>query len=197
MSNVDIWKHFHRFNYLVVNLYFLGHCCALLLCVFLTLFSVCRWFETHHQAEAMGPAGGADRQVWVAPWGGWVLCRLPDPHAGADPREESHGCRVPAPPLARPLVETSNHCTSLPSQLSRDCNRSLSSLGISDEYLLFLFFLFCCFWISYVLVIELMLLCMFVFVGSSLGVTTSGIQWIILLFSHAGSNCCAPFTSPN
>lgn len=36
----------------------------------------------------------------------------------------------------------------------------------------------------------------FVFVGSSLGVMTSGIQWIILLCGHVGSNCCSPFTHP-
>lgn len=63
----------------------------------------------------MGPAGGADWQVRVAPRRSRVLRRLPYSHAGADPREKSHGCRVPAPPLALPLVETSFHCTSLPS----------------------------------------------------------------------------------
>lgn len=106
---------------------------------------LCRWSEAHHQAEALGLAGGAGRQVRVAPRGGRVLRWLPAPHAGARPREESHGGRVPAPPLAYPLVAPSSHCIPPPTtpslSLSRDCNRSLSSLGISDEYL-FLFFCF-------------------------------------------------------
>lgn len=117
-----------------------------------------RRFETHHQAEAVGPAGGADRQVRVAPRGSRVLRRLPAPHAGAGPREEGHGRRVLAPPLACPLVETSSHCTFLPSPLppplSRDCNRSLSSLGISDEYLFLFFFCFIIFWITFVLLLN-------------------------------------------
>lgn len=123
---------------------------------------VYRWFETHHQAEAVGSPGGADRQVWVAPRRSWVLRRLPASHAGVGPRKASHRCRMPAPPLARPLVETSCHCT-FPPILSRDCNRSLSSTGISNDYL-FLLFLFHYFWITYVFVMETMLLCMIVLV---------------------------------
>lgn len=126
------------------------------LCVLLDCVFVCRWLEAHHQAEALGTAGGAGWQVRVAPRRSTVLHWLPDSHAGARPREESHCGRVPAPPLARPLVEPSSHCTSL-SLLSRDCNRSLSSLGISDEYL----FLFCFHCFGFLMFLLLMLLCMF------------------------------------
>lgn len=125
---------------------------------------VCRWFETHHQTEALGSTGGANWQVWVAPRRSRVLRGLPASHAGVGPRKESHSCRMPAPPLARPLVEASSLCTFLSSILSRDCNRSLSSLGISDNYLFVFIFVSSFFWITCVFVIELMLLCMIVLV---------------------------------
>lgn len=134
----------------------------LLLCsyVALTTLSVCRWFETHHQAEALGPAGGADWQVRVAPRRSWVLRWLPDSHAGADPGKESHGRRMLAPPLDRPLVETSSHCTSPPSySLQR-----LQQITFQFGHIRWIFispFVFSLFWISHVLVLELMLLCTF------------------------------------
>lgn len=133
-------------------------CCSVLWCAPAWLWCsvvrlvVCRRLETHHKAEAMGTAGGARRQVRVAPWRSRVLHRLPAPHAGADPWEESHSCRVLAPPMARPLVESSSPCTFPPSHFfSRDCNRSLSSLGISDEYLFLFLFCFFCFLMSLLL----------------------------------------------
>lgn len=113
-----------------------------------------------------------------------MLHGLPASHAGPDPGEEGHGGRVLAAPLAQPLVETSSNCTFLPSlSLSRACNRSLSNLGISDEYL-FPFFVF----VSLILISSLVIELMFVLVGSSLSVTTSGVQWFILLRGHVGSD---------
>lgn len=174
--------------------------CSDFLCLMLQdsnmVFSdLCRWIKTHHQAEAMGPAGGAGRQVRVAPWRSRVLHRLPDSHAGADSRQESHSCWVLTPPLARPLVETSSPCTSLLSSLSL---QRLQQITFQFGHIrwIFISLFVCCFGFLTFFVIELMLLCMFVFVGSSLGVTTSGIQWIILLCAHVGSDCCAPFSHP-
>lgn len=119
-----------------------------------------RWPEAHHQAEAVGAAGGAGGQVRVAQRGGRLLRRIPAPHAGPGPWEEGHGGRMPTTPLAHHLVAPCRHCTSLFLLLlfSRDCNRSLSSLGISDKYL-FLSFLFC----YLVLIIGVLLICMFRF----------------------------------
>lgn len=153
---------------------------------------VCRWFETHHQTEAVGSTGGANWQVWVAPRRSRVLRGLPASHAGVGPRKESHSCRMPAPPLARPLVETSSLCTFPSSILSRDCNRSLSSSGISDNYLFvfifvssfFLDYLCFCYWIN-----------AFVYdcVGSS---DDMGNLDFCYFCGHVGSNCCALFTHP-
>lgn len=138
-----------------------------------------RRFETHHQAEAVGPAGGADRQVRVAPRGSRVLRWLPAPHAGAGPRKESHGRRVLAPPLACPLVETSSHCTFLLSPPSYSLQR-LQQITFQFGHIrwifisLFLFhrfldYLCFCYWTN-----ASVYVC-FVCVGSSLSVMTLGI----------------------
>lgn len=108
----------------------------------------------------MGPAGGAGRQVWVAPWRSRVLHWLPAPHAGADPWEESHGCRVPAPPVAFPLVETSSYCTSLPSYSLQRLQQITFQFG-HIRWIFISLFVSLFFWISYVLVIERLLHCMF------------------------------------
>lgn len=186
-KTVYIWC-FHRLDYLVLS----SHIRCLwfsTVCLF-----VCRWFETHHQAEAVGIAGGAGRQVRVAPRRSRMLHWLPYSHAGADSWEESHGRRVPAPSLAHPLVETSSYCTSLPSHSLQRLQQITFQFGhirwifISLFVSSFLDFLCSRYW-----AIASVYVC-FVFVGSSLCVMTSGIPWVILLCGHVGSNCCSPFT---
>lgn len=164
----------------------------------------CRWFKTHHQVEAVGPAGGPDRQVWVAPRRSRVLRWLPDSHVGADPREESHGCGVLAPPLACPLVETSRHCTPPtppppPLFLSHSLQR-LQQITFQFGHIRWIFIsLFCFIILEYVcFVIELMLLCMFALYLLVLLL----VRWrresnrFILFCGHFCSNCCDPFTHP-
>lgn len=127
----------------------------------------------------MGPTGGADWQVRVAPWRSRVLHWLPPSHAGAYSREESHSCRVLAPRLARPLVETSGHRPSLPSHLLPETATDHFPVWAYQMNIYFSFwfvvldFLCCCFW-----AIASVYVC-FAFVGSSLGVM-SGIQWIFI-----------------
>lgn len=152
---------------------------------------VCRWFETHHQAEAVGPAGGADWQVRVAPWRSRVLHWLPASHAGADPREASHGRRVLAPPLALPLVGPSSHCTSLPSHLLQRLQQITFQFGHIRWIFISLFV--SSFWVSYVLILELKLLCMFglyllVLLLARWRPESSGIFYF---YGYVGSNCCA------
>lgn len=60
-----------------------------------------------------------------------------------------------------------------------------------------LFFFVSLFWISYVLVLELMLLCTFALYLFLSGVMTSGIQWIILLCGHVGSDLLCSVHQPS
>lgn len=131
------------------------HCCELSLEKFLSDWwtdFMCRWFETHHQAETVGPVGGVDWQVRVAPRGSRVLCRLPDSHAGTDPWEESHSCRVLAPPLACPLVETSSHCTFPPSHSLQRLQQITFQFG--HIRWIFIFTSVSSFWIPYILLLN-------------------------------------------
>lgn len=133
----------------VISCVALRQCCVFGLC--------CRWFETHHQAEAVGLARGAGREVRVVPWRGGVLHRLPPSHAGAGSREKSHCCGVLAPPLALPLVDTSRHCTSPFPFISSRLQQITFPLWAYQINIYFFLTL------VYVPVIELLLLCTFAF----------------------------------
>lgn len=149
----------------------------------------CRWFETHHQAEAVGPARGSGREVRVVPRRGRLLHRLPSSHAGAGSREKSHGCGVLAPPLAVPLVDPSSHCTSPFLLISSRLQQITFPLW---AYQIIYFFVS----LVYVPVIELLLLCTFafgLFVVPSVWLhqKSSGFVWFVVMF---GSGCCSLVT---
>lgn len=136
----------------------LHHICSIFFYFYFFLCFVCRWFEAHHQAEAVGPAGGAGGEIRVAPWGSRVLRWLPTSYAGAGPREKSQGCRVLAPPLARPLVDTLRRCTSHPSHFLKRLQQITFHFGhIRWIFIYLFFFLLNCFGF----IVQLLLLCMF------------------------------------
>lgn len=114
-----------------------------------------------------------------------------------EPRPPS-ACATPGLPSSGDLQPL--HLLPLPSPvptLSRDCNRSLSSLGISDEYLFLYLFCFTFFFVLFIM--ELMLLCTF-----ALYVTVLLLAWrrgessrFIFFCGHVFPNCCSPFTRFN